>query len=253
MRDRGWRPRKTVFAVGALGSDMRKTALAQQLVVVAGFESPQAGLEQYPTPPELAAHLIHVADLLGDIEDRTVIDLGTGTGMLALGAALRSPAAVLGIDIDGGALEVARENRRRVGTATPIAWVRGDVSRPPLRAREDRPTGEGEREEENGTERGSPTGTAERPVTVVMNPPFGAQNTNEHADRAFLETTARAADVSYSVHNRGSREFVEAFVADNGGEVTQGFRAEISLPHQFDFHGEEKRELDVEVFRVAWS
>jgi len=230
---------------------MRKTALAQQLAVVAGFESPQAGLEQYPTPPELAAHLIHVADLLGDIEDRTVIDLGTGTGMLALGAALRGPAAVLGIDVDDGALGIARENRRRVGTATPIAWVRGDVSRPPLRIREDRP--KEEEGEETDTEHGSGTETTGRPVTVVMNPPFGAQNTNEHADRAFLETTARVADVSYSVHNRGSREFVEAFVADNAGEVTQGFRAEISLPRQFDFHGEEKRELDVEVFRVAWS
>ena len=227
---------------------MRKTALAQQLAVVAGFESPQAGLEQYPTPPELAAHLIHIADLLDDIEDGIVIDLGTGTGMLALGAALRGPAAVLGIDIDGGALGIARENRRRVGTTTPVAWVRGDVARPPLEVREDRSAAAG-----NGTERGSTPGATDRPVTVVMNPPFGAQKANEHADRAFLETTARVADVSYSVHNRGSREFVEAFVADEGGEVTQGFRAEISLPRQFDFHGEEKRDLDVEVFRVAWS
>jgi putative methylase len=230
---------------------MRKTALAQQLAVVAGFESPQVGLEQYPTPPELAAHLIHVADLLGDVEDRIVIDLGTGTGMLALGAALRGPAAVLGIDLDGGALGIARENRRRVGTATPIAWVRGDVSRPPLRVRAHRSTEKGRKR--NDAEHGAETGATERPVTVVMNPPFGAQNSNEHADRAFLETTSQVADVSYSVHNRGSREFVEAFVADEGGEVTQGFRAEIDLPRQFDFHGEERRELDVEVFRVAWS
>ena len=244
---------------------MKKTALAQQLAVVAGFESPQAGLEQYPTPPELAAHLIHVADLLGDVEDRTVIDLGTGTGMLALGAALRGPAEVVGIDLDGRALRIARENRRRVGTTTPISWVRGDVARPPLDARTDDDRGGDASDERQPTAdrstAGQPTtdrsavgrSMTDRSVTVVMNPPFGAQNANEHADRAFLETTSRVADVSYSVHNRGSREFVEAFVADGGGEVTQGFRAEISLPRQFDFHGEETKELDVEVFRIAWS
>lgn len=231
---------------------MRKTALIQQLAVVAGFDEPQASLEQYPTPPELAAHLIHVADLLGDIEDRVVIDLGTGTGMLALGAALRGPAEVVGIDVDGGALRIAGRNRRRVGTRTPISWVRADVTRPPLGFR-DHDRDESSDGEDDGSEEGDSRSVTDESVTVVMNPPFGAQNSNEHADRAFLETTSEIADVSYSVHNRGSREFVEAFVADEGGQVTQGFRAEISLPHQFDFHGQETKELDVEVFRIAWS
>lgn len=229
---------------------MRKTALAQQLAVVAGFENPRASLEQYPTPPELAAHLIHVADLLGDIEDRVVIDLGTGTGMLALGAALRGPAEVVGIDLDGGALRIARKNRRRVGTATPVSWVRADVTRPPLGGRND---GRDEGGDDDRSRNGDGRSVSDESVTVVMNPPFGAQNSNEHADRAFLETTSEVADVSYSVHNRGSREFVEAFAADEGGKITQGFRAEISLPRQFDFHGQETKELDVEVFRIAWS
>ena len=249
---------------------MKKTALAQQLAVVAGFENPQASLEQYPTPPELAAHLIHVADLLGDVDGRTVIDLGTGTGMLALGAALRGPTEVVGVDVDGGALRIARQNRRRVGTTTPISWVRAEVSQPPLRVRESENRSENGRDSGNGSDSeadsdgesggGSADGEdgedgedRDNSVTVVMNPPFGAQNSNEHADRAFLETTSRVADVSYSVHNRGSREFVEAFVGDEGGRITQGFRAEISLPRRFDFHGEETKELDVEVFRVAWS
>jgi putative methylase len=218
-----------------------------------------------------------------------VIDLGTGTGMLALGAALRGPAAVVGVDLDGGALRIAQENRRRVGTATPISWVRADVSRPPLAPKrggrvEDNQVDDGDRADDgdrvdgggqpaNDGQPASDVRPADgdrpadddrledngqfegetRPVTVVMNPPFGAQADNEHADRAFLETTSQVADVSYSVHNRGSREFVESFVADNGGEVTQGFRAEISLPRQFDFHGQETEELDVEVFRIVWS
>ncbi|MFB6155269.1 MAG: METTL5 family protein [Haloferacaceae archaeon] len=204
-----------------------KAALETQLAVVAGFESPRVALEQYPTPPDLAAHLVHVADLNGDIEGRTVVDLGTGTGMLALGAALRGPARVVGVELDRDALEIARENRRRVGTTTPIHWVQADATRAPLC-----PDGE---------------------TTVVMNPPFGAQNESEHVDRKFLQTAAGVADVSYSVHNEGSRAFVESFAEDEGGEVTHAFRAELTLDRQFEFHTEDRKAHPVEIFRVVWE
>jgi putative methylase len=204
-----------------------KRALAGQLAVVAGFENPRVALEQYPTPPEIAAHVVHVADLNGDVEAKTVVDLGTGTGMLALGAALRGPARVVGVELDGDALGTARENRKRVGTTTPIHWIQADATRAPL--------------------------CLDGPVTVVANPPFGAQDGNAHADRAFLETTAELADVSYTVHNAGSREFVEAFVADAGGEVTHAFEATFELDRQFDFHEADSRELTTEVFRVVWD
>jgi putative methylase len=205
-----------------------KSALAQQLAVVAGFENPRASLEQYRTPPELAAHLVHTADLQGDIEGRTVVDLGCGTGMLALGAALRSPETVVGVDIDPAPLATARQNERKVGSTTSVSWVRGDATAAPLCP----PVAE---------------------TTVVMNPPFGAQSGNEHADRRFLETAAELSTVSYSVHNEGSREFVESFAADNGGEVTHAFETEFELPRQFDFHDEERRVITAEVFRVDWQ
>ncbi|ERG88840.1 MAG: methyltransferase small domain protein, partial [halophilic archaeon J07HX5] len=68
-----------------------KSGLTQRLGVVAGFSNPRAALEQYRTPPRLAAEIVHLADLQDDIAGRTVLDLGCGTGMLALGAALRGP------------------------------------------------------------------------------------------------------------------------------------------------------------------
>ncbi|EJN61446.1 METTL5 family protein [Halogranum rubrum] len=203
-----------------------KRALEGKLAVVAGFENPQASLEQYPTPPGLAAHVVHIADLQGDIQGRTVVDLGTGTGMLALGAALRGPARVVGLELDRAALDTARANQKRVGTTTPIHWLHGDATRAPL--------------------------CIEEPVTVVMNPPFGAQDGHEGADRAFLVTAADIADVSYSVHNAGSQEFVEAFAADNAGEVTHAFQATFDLDRQFDFHEEVKREIETEVYRIEW-
>jgi putative methylase len=204
-----------------------KSQLTQQLGVVAGFDDPRADLEQYRTPPELAAHLVHTADLQGDIEGRTVLDLGCGTGMLALAAALRGPRSVVGLDIDPGPLSTARANERKVATTTTVSWVRADAAHPPL----------------------CPDG----PTTVVMNPPFGAQSGNEHADRAFLETTATLADVSYSIHNADSEAFVEAFAGDNGGTVTHAYEAAFDLPRQFDHHEAESKTVDAEVFRIEWA
>jgi putative methylase len=203
-----------------------KSELTQQLGVVAGFDDPRVDLEQYRTPPELAAHLVHTADLQGDIAGRVVVDLGCGTGMLALSAALRGPKTVVGVDIDLDPLATARENERKVASTSRVSWVRADATRAPL----------------------CPT----EATTVVMNPPFGAQSGNEHADRAFLETTADIADVSYSIHNADSADFIEAFAADHDATVTHAFEATFELPHSFEFHTEQRRAIDVEVFRIEW-
>jgi putative methylase len=210
---------------GKAGATRRR--LAQELAVVAGFEDPRAPLEQYHTPPDLAAHIVHVADLQDDIEGRTVVDLGCGTGMLALGAALRGPKRAIGVDIDPAPLSTARENERRVGAMTDVSWVRADATEVPL--------------------------CPDEGVTVLMNPPFGAQTGSEGADRAFLETAAEMAAVSYSVHNAGSEEFVEAFAADNAGEVTHAFAAEFEIPRQFEHHSEASQHIDTEVFRIEWA
>jgi putative methylase len=86
-----------------------------------------------------------------------------------------------------------------------------------------------------------------------MNPPFGAQNGQEGADRAFLKTAAEIAEVSYSVHNTGSQAFIEAFAADNAGEVTHAFAAEFEVHKQFDHHSEGRRDIETEVYRIEWD
>jgi putative methylase len=203
-----------------------KRALERRLADVEGFRDPRVDLEQYPTPADLAAHLVHLADLRGDLQGRTVVDLGTGTGVLALGAATRDPEGVLALDADPSALAVARENERRVEPGVAVDWLLADVTHAPVCPGD--------------------------PATVLTNPPFGAQRGSEGADRAFLATAARIADISYSIHNEGSREFVEAFARDEGGAVTDAFRATLPLDKQFDHQTAERRELDAEVYRIEW-
>ncbi|MEF8774240.1 MAG: METTL5 family protein [Halobacteriales archaeon] len=206
---------------------MDKGELERRLSSLSGFASPRVELEQYPTPAWLAAHLIHLVDLQSDLAGRLVVDLGAGTGLLALAAATRRPRAVVGVERDPDALRVARENERALAPATPVHWVRTDATRPPL-------------SDSSG-------------ATVLMNPPFGAQRGHEHADRAFLGAAADVAGVSYSIHNEGSRSFVESFAGDEGGDVTHAFAAKFELDRQFPFHDRDRQIVDVEVFRIEWS
>ena len=201
-----------------------RRGLERRLADLATFEDPDPGLEQYPTPADLAAHLLHDADLRGDLSG-TVVDLGTGTGILALGAALRAPERVIGVEHDAAALATASGNERRLEPPTPVAWLRGDATRPPIDTRD---------------------------ATVMMNPPFGAQDGNRGADRAFLEAAARIAAASYSIHNAGSEGFVEAFAADSGGAVTHAFEAQFDLGRQFDHHTADRETITAEVFRIEW-
>lgn len=204
-----------------------KRQLAKTLSNLAGFDHPRVDLEQYQTPGEIVAHLIHLADLQGDIAGRTVIDLGTGPGGFAIGAALRGAERVIGLERDRAALEIARTNAARVTGVTPIAWIRGDAMRAPLQ----RVPG----------------------ATVIMNPPFGAQQGNRHADRAFLTAANALGRVSYSIHNAGSRSFIESFVPEAGGAVTDSYELTMPLPPQFDFHRDAEHEINAECYRIVWA
>jgi len=203
-----------------------RRALARRLEAVDPFADPRADLEQYPTPADVAAHLLHLADLQGDLTG-TVLDLGAGTGALALAAACRAPERVVGLELDPDALATARANERRVAPETAVDWVCGDARALPL--------------------------DPEPPTTVVANPPFGAQDGAAGADRPFLAAAADVAAVSYTLHNAGSRAFVESFAADRGGAVTHAFAVEFDVDRQFPFHDDDRRTLDVEAFRIVWD
>src|SRR5687767_111233 len=135
---------------------------------VAPFPSPRAELEQYRTPAHVAANLLFEAFGLGDLDGRDVLDLGCGTGMIALGAALLG-ARVTGLDIDHAALALAETSAKALGV--DARFVHADV-------REARDL---------------------RADVVFTNPPFGAQV--PCADRPFLAAAFAAAPVVYAFAN----------------------------------------------------
>lgn len=57
-----------------------------------------------------------------------IVDVGTGSGAIACALASRIPEAeVLGVDLSEAALEIARENGRRLGLGDRVRWARSDL------------------------------------------------------------------------------------------------------------------------------
>ena len=76
------------------------------------FPDPKITLEQYGTSPELASSIIHYAYTHGDIglPHSSVLDLGCGTGVLAIGCGIVGSKRILCVDCDDEAIRIAKEN-----------------------------------------------------------------------------------------------------------------------------------------------
>lgn len=197
---------------------IRLRHLEMHLSGVKGFPGPSARDEQYLTPPDLAARLIFHAHSHGDIQGKRVCDLGTGTGILAIAAALLGAAEVIGVERDHTALIVATENAENLGV-TP-RFIEGDICDPDL---------------------ASTIGPCD---TVVMNPPFGAQK--RHADRPFIDTALMTAPVVYGIFNAGSREFVSSYIQGRA-EIVEVVGGTLSMRRSFSFHTRDLRDTTVEI------
>ena len=64
-----------------------------------------------------------------DCRGRRVLDIGTGSGVLALAAATLGARTVLGVDHDGDALENARGNAARNGRSATVDFLEADFRR----------------------------------------------------------------------------------------------------------------------------
>ena len=200
---------------------MKLKQLEIALQRVPGFPRPQAALEQYQTPAPLAARLLYHALMKGDIEGKRVCDLGCGTGILAIGAALLGAESVVGVDIDEGALAVAHRNASLFDTE--VAFLAIDLREGECRGR---------------------IGARD---TVVMNPPFGAQKA--HADRPFIDCALAVAPVTYSIFNAGSIPFVETYTAQRA-EITEKIGGAFPIRRTFAFHTKDVQEIEVEILRL---
>ena len=217
----------------------RKLDLELFLSKIEPHPSPKVNLEQYTIPVDAAATMLHIAAYTyDDIVDKTVLDLGCGTGRLALGAVFLGAREAIGVDIDKAAIEVASRNATKLGLEDKLQWIISDV--------------------------GSVCGEFD---TVVQNPPFGVQN--RHADRKFLEKALEMSMVVYSLHKHPKRDrvslnllkadgmkiiqtspspFMKSFTKKLGGFITAVYSIPMTIPHTFDFHTKRKHKFVADLY-----
>jgi putative methylase len=206
---------------------MKLRQLEMALQRCTGFERPRAAWEQYQTPAPLAARLLFDAFLKGDIGQKKVVDLGCGTGILAIGAALLGARRVIAVDFDPGAIKTAEANAALL--EVDVTFIVTDLSSPeaipPL------------------VEQIGPCDTG------IMNPPFGAQKQTVHADRPFIDCALFLAPVTYGIFNAGSTPFVEAFIAGRG-RVTGQVGGTFPIKRSFAFHTKDVQDITIEILRI---
>ncbi len=219
---------------------VRKRNLEIALSKVEPHPSPKAHQEQYTIPANVAAEILYIAAYVNnDIIGKKVVDLGCGTGRLAIGAALLGAEEVIGVDIDKTAVKLAQENAAKLDVKDKIQWLVTDVNT--LHGKFD---------------------------TVVQNPPFGVQK--RKADRMFLQKSIEIADRIYSLHKgesnkelvkmfarRGTRvmavsssSFLKNFIEKHDGKIRAVYAMIMTIPYMFEFHRKRKHEFVVNLYVI---
>jgi len=202
---------------------MRLRHLEIALEGLSGYDRPDILMEQYNTPATVAARFLHHIHMAGDIEEMMVCDLGCGTGVLACGVALLGAASATGVDADSSALVIAEKNGDILGVN--VEWICADVS---------------------DFADSCPSGSFD---TVVMNPPFGAQNTNIHADRAFIDAAIRLAPVVYGIFNSGTGTFLGRYLKGRG-HVEIFAKTGFPMRRMYAHHKKDIVHIDVEMIMI---
>jgi len=218
---------------------VRKLDLEMLLSQVKPHPSPKPSLEQYTIPVDVAATMLYIAAYTNnDIVGKTVLDLGCGTGRLALGAAVLGAKQVAGVDIDKDGVKLAVKNSLRTNLKEKIQWIVADIN--VIHGNFD---------------------------TVLQNPPFGVQR--RKADRKFLEKALETGKVIYSLHKDPRKDkafikklkanniapvapspFLETFIEERGGKIKAVYAIMMTIPYMFSFHVKRKHEFVVDLYII---
>jgi putative methylase len=220
---------------------VRKLDLELLLSQIQPHPSPTASLEQYTIPVDVAATILYMAAYTcGDIVDKTVVDMGCGTGRLALGAAFLGAKCVVGIDIDKTAVKLAFESSVKLKLKSRVQWINADINA--IHGHFD---------------------------TVLQNPPFGVQR--RKADTKFLEKALEIGKRVYSLHKSLCKDksfikkvkasssgfvatapstFIENFVEDAGGRIIAAYSSVMAIPHMFPFHTKKRHTFLVDLYVI---
>lgn len=198
---------------------LSKSKLAIQLSKLKVFEKADEKSEQYPTDSETAANVLWNAYMLGDIKNKTIADLGAGTGILGVGAIFLGAKKVFFIERDEKAIKVLKENLDLLECSN-YQIIHSDVSH-----------------------------FNKKVDTVIMNPPFGTRE--KHADKKFLIKAFEIADIVYSIHLGTSEDFLKKFCQENDKKITHSWNFKLQLKQTQKHHKRKIHRTKVVVVRIS--
>lgn len=195
---------------------MEKRVNFKILIDSPDFEDPKPELEQYSTPVDIAIDIIKFANSLGHLSGK-VVDLGTGTGRLAIGAAITG-ANVTAYEIDDEVLNIAKKYAKK--NKLNITWINEPIE-----------------------------GIIEKYDTVIMNPPFGSQRPG--ADIIFLKKALEIGKNIWTIHLSKTNHFVADYVNENYGKIISSYEFDYPLIKTMSFHSKKVKKEKAILYHIA--
>ena len=190
------------------------------------FERPNFALEQYEIHPDIAAEITWVAFYRGEVEDKVIVDLGCGTGIIGFSTVLMGAKKVYFVDIDAKAIEIAKENLK----------ILEEMLEEKL---DDKCVFIHQKAEDFD----------EKVDLVIENPPFGIQS-KTHADKRFLQKAFSISPIIYSFHKAESKGFIDAVSKDNGFKVDGYWEFNWPLRNTMEHHKKKMQYIKVGCWRL---
>ena len=201
---------------------MKLKNIISELESLETFSSPKDYLEQYQTPPSVAGEMIHYISNNYDLNNYSIADLGCGTGILGISAALCGCKNVFLFDIDEEALDIAKNNIEKLELEDNIQIIQMDVNQ--LR---------------------NCNKLNKYFDLVITNPPFGIRSENG-ADIEFLKTASYICNNTiFSLHKFSTINFLKKFYNKKGINDIKSFKIEYNLPKTYKFQKKKEKNIDV--------
>ncbi|MFV2014127.1 MAG: METTL5 family protein [Candidatus Heimdallarchaeota archaeon] len=193
--------------------------LSQNLVE---FTDPNISLEQYSTPPRVAANLIQRASELGDIHGKRIIELCAGTGILSIAATVFG-GRVTAVEIDKNAVQIMKQNLEKTDLECEIKHVDALYFQSP-----------------------------EKFDTAILNPPFGIQQ-KKARDMDFIIQAHELADIAYTIVDGSikNQTHLPILLAKSNIDILESYLEEFPIKKSYPWHKYNRKIHQVMILRTC--
>ena len=196
---------------------MKQKQLESILSQLQKLKSFKMQLEQYNTPPSVAAKVLFLINSYDNLCNKTVIEFGVGSGILSIGSSVFGSFNI-GIDIDKEALEICAANASFMNVN--IDLIKANCTNISLKG-----------------------------DIAIMNPPFGTKV--KGIDFLFLETAFASCPIVYSMHKTSTRKFVCRKAKIEGFEATVIAEILFDIPKIYKCHKQKNVTVKVDLLRFV--